>query len=653
MNKLKNEKSQYLRDSSNQPVNWYPWGREAFELAKKENKPILVDVGASWCHWCHVMDEQNYNNEEIAKIINDNFIAIKVDRDEMPSVDRKLQIAISSLFGQGGWPLTVFMTPDKRVFYGGTYFPPEDSFNMIGFKKVLLEIIRLWKEEKDKIINNSLSLVFGNQNNIEEGKLNSGFIDQINNYIYTSYDLNYGGIDSDIKFPHPTVDIYMLSQYYRKRNNDGKKYLDAVTLTLKQMFYGGIFDQVSGGFHRYSTDRYWKVPHFEKLSIDNAEILIDYYNAYILTKDDEIYDALMMITNFILNELKIDDGFANSIDADSEGIEGKYYTYSEEEFKDALDDLFDISVKIFDFYNLPEIEGRKVLSRKMGIDELSHLLNSREKAWNILNEIRKRLKNYKTSWKKPLRDENLYTYQNARVAEALLITSPITNKGIDESLSVIKKLRKSGRRINDDNEKIIDDISSSLSACLTAYEVVGDQSYLYDALSLFNELMEYKSDVGFKEKRGKKSNDEENMIYFSDSPNESPNSIAIKAWLKLYQSGRAEIDEKMIKTLPSIIEREPVFHAGLSLSIESLINGIAHIVIIDEKDGRAEKLHKASLLTYYPLKFVEVISDDRRDELPSYIKQMINYGNRSRIYVCKGKTCSMPIYNENDLKNIL
>ena len=642
LNKLKDQKSEYLRESADQPINWFIWSEEAFEQAKKEDKLILIDVGASWCHWCHVMDENTYSNKEVSEIINENFIAIKIDRDELPDVDRKLQEAVSLITGNSGWPLTVFMTPDKKVFYGGTYFPAEDNEYQVGFKRILKEILRLWKEDRNRLINSSLDII-SSSINIYSTPLSNEFVQKISDYVYSSYDFNFGGIDSEIKFPHPTTDQFLLSQHFKN-----KKYMDPVLITLKNMYYGGIFDHVFGGFHRYSTDRYWKVPHFEKLLIDNSELILSYFNAYLITYDRELLDAINMTVDFILNEMKNDIGFSNSIDADYEGIEGKYYTWTEKEFKEALGDLFDISLFIFDFYNLLEVEGRKVLSRK-SVYEISNSLNiSQEDSFKLINNIRNRLRKYKESWRKPRKDNNAYTYQNARAAEALLLSSLLTNKGIDESLNIIEKLGNSGRRINENGEKILEDLSSSLSSSLTAYEVTGDQKYLELSLNMWQETKDFKAEIGFKERRNVKESD----TIFSDTPNESPNSIIIKSWLKLYQSGRIDFDEKM-ESLASIVMREPVFHSGLALSISSYINGIAHIVVIDENDEKADLLHKSSLLTYYPLKFVERITDERKDELPSYMREMLKYGNGSRVYVCKGKTCSMPIYEGEKIKFLL
>ncbi|TRM78251.1 thioredoxin domain-containing protein, partial [Sulfolobus sp. B5] len=239
--RLSNSNSGYLRKAVEQPVNWYTWSDEAFQIAKREDKPILVDVGASWCHWCNVMDENTYSNPEIAKIINENFIPIKVDRDEMPDVDRVLQNAVMAITGESGWPLTVFMTPDKKVFFGGTYFPPEDMYGRIGFRKVLLEIMRVWREEREKIESGSLSLsdirvVYKSVDSLGRNLLDDAF-----SYITSYYDKVYGGLGYGAKFPHTMVDLLFLNYSAVKGDDLGKK---LGSFTLKKMYYGGIFDQV-------------------------------------------------------------------------------------------------------------------------------------------------------------------------------------------------------------------------------------------------------------------------------------------------------------------------------------------------------------------------------------------------------------------------
>ncbi|MQL55651.1 thioredoxin domain-containing protein [Acidianus ambivalens] len=637
MNSLANSESLYLREASNQPVNWLPWSKEAFEKAKKENKLILVDVGAAWCHWCHVMDEETYSNQEIAKIINENFIAIKVDRDEMPEVDRKLQLIVSEISGESGWPLTVFMTPEGNVFFGGTFFPPEDSYGRIGFKKLLNEILRIWNNERDKILNSSipLSIKVKTEN---EGQLNKDLIESSFSLLTSAYDLEYGGLGKSMKFPHPKVDEFMLAYSAWTGDDLGKKLNN---FTLIKMFEGGIFDQVGGGFHRYTTDREWITPHFEKLLIDNAELLEDYYLSYLATGRAEFLEAYNLTYEFIKRDLENSIAFSNSIDADSDGIEGGYYTWTEEEIKDALGQEAELAIKLFGLRKEGGvIEGRKVL--RVDLTEAKKLINADiNTTLQKLRDLRRRMLEYRQKNRKmPRIDTNSYSYPNYRLAEVLF-----QSLKIDDGLKIIKNLTPIvSRRLTGGKEGLLEDYASALLASISAYEVTAEERYYLLSLELYNKLKDFLKVDGFEEPNGE--------LPYGDMPNESPNSLAIRGILKL--SMLSKIDIEIEKILSKLVNSDPSFVSGLLLSAGSIINGIAHVVIVDEKDGKAGLLHKEAITTYYPLKVVEKISDDIKDRLDSTLRAMLNDNKgKSRAYVCIGNTCSMPVFEKEKIKLLL
>ncbi|WP_338603961.1 thioredoxin domain-containing protein [Sulfolobus tengchongensis] len=637
--RLVNSSSGYLRKAINHPINWYTWSEEIFEIAKKEDKLILVDVGASWCHWCNVMDEDTYANPEIVKIVNENFIPVKVDRDEMPDLDRVLQSAVMSLTGESGWPLTVFMTPDGKVFFGGTYFPPEDRYGRIGFKKLLLEILRIWREDRNQILSSTIDpkmLV----PKFSGGTISSHMLDDAFSYITSYYDIEYGGLGYGAKFPHPFVDLLFLNYSAIRGDDLGKK---LGLFTLRKMYYGGIFDQVGGGFHRYTVDREWKLPHFEKLLIDNAELLYDYFAYYLAFNDIEMLDAISNLVNFVLRELYIEGkGFANSLDADSEGMEGKYYTWTEEELKSALGEDFSLATKIFDLRNTVEVEGRKVLLRGIDLRELSRLLSlpANEVILKI-NEIRKKLLKYREENRRtPYRDETTYTYTNAKMVESLLFSSLILDKGLNESRVVLNKIsRNITRRLDGGKDGLPEDYISALLASISAYEILGEERYYDLAIEL-----------------GRKTIDNVNLDNFTDAPNESTNSMYIRALLKLsLLSDEFKVSEEKIKHLiPPLSAENAQFIAGIMNSVSSYINGMAHVVVVDEGDGLAEKLHRVALLTYYPFKLVEKVNERRVDYVSSIIRAMLKYNaGKSRAYICIGNTCSMPISEEEKIKQLL
>src|SRR6184192_4236059 len=272
LNSLSHASSSYLRSAMHQPIHWHEWGEEAFEEARRENKPILLDIGAVWCHWCHVMDRESYDDPEIAQIVNERFVAIKVDRDERPDIDSRYQVAVQAVSGQGGWPLTGFLTPDGRPFYGGTYFPPNDHSGRPSFRRVLLSISDAYREknadvvEQAKMVENALSHAesFAGRS----GEFSPKVIDQIVESAMKMFDPRNGGFGTAPKFPHPAALDLLMDQYVRTGD---EKLRDAVVISLEKMAHGGVYDQLAGGFHRYSVDERWVVPHFEKMCYDNSE----------------------------------------------------------------------------------------------------------------------------------------------------------------------------------------------------------------------------------------------------------------------------------------------------------------------------------------------------------------------------------------------
>src|SRR6266702_4881523 len=277
LNSLANASSSYLRSAMHQPIRWHEWGEEAFEEAKRKNKPILLDIGAVWCHWCHVMDRESYDDPEIARIVNERFVAIKVDRDERPDIDSRYQVAVQAISGQGGWPLTAFLTPDGKPFYGGTYFPPDDRYGRPGMKRMLESIAHNYRAHKGEILNSAerIAEALGGveQFQADGQKASAPIAQSIIGSIGRTFDTQHGGFGNAPKFPHPSAIDLLLDAYLETRQS---RLLNAVTTTLEGMGRGGVYDQIGGGFHRYSVDERWIVPHFEKMSYDNGGLLVNY-----------------------------------------------------------------------------------------------------------------------------------------------------------------------------------------------------------------------------------------------------------------------------------------------------------------------------------------------------------------------------------------
>ena len=337
-NKLEFEKSPYLLQHANNPVNWYSWTDEAFNNAKEEDKPIFLSIGYSTCHWCHVMAHESFEDTTVAEILNKNFISIKVDREERPDIDNIYMKFCQMITGSGGWPLTIIMTPDKKPFFAATYIPKKGRFGQNGMLEILPKIKKLWDNDKDKLIDsskeitNNLKIQLENQN--EKKIIDKKILDQAYESLLTSYDELHGGFNIAPKFPTPHNLLFLL-RYWKKTNT--KYALKMVEQTLTDMYQGGIYDHVGYGFHRYSTDRQWILPHFEKMLYDQAMLIIAYTEAYQATKNPLFKKIAREIISYILRDLKSNEGgFYSAEDADSEGVEGKYYTWSYNELQKIL-----------------------------------------------------------------------------------------------------------------------------------------------------------------------------------------------------------------------------------------------------------------------------------------------------------------------------
>ncbi len=365
--------SLYLREAKDQPIAWYPWGEEAFEVARRSGRPILLDVGAAWCHWCHVMDEGTYSDQEVSRLIGQHFVAVKVDRDENPEVDRRYQRQVNALSGEGGWPLTAFLTAKGETFFGGTYFPPQDGLGRPGFRQVLREIARLWREEPEKVRENTLALANAlAHEHAGTGRTEtlsaSAFVETVRGAILSAYDPVHGGFGFAPKFPHPTaVEFLLWDSFASQQEGSARRALD----TLRRMAEGGIYDQLGGGFHRYSVDEGWHVPHFEKMGVDNAALLSAYTAGYRYAGDRGLLDTVKGVAGWIRETLEDPaGGFGASQDADNApGDDGGYFTWTRGEMKALLEpDELRVATRYFGVGSegrMPHDPERSVLFRLM------------------------------------------------------------------------------------------------------------------------------------------------------------------------------------------------------------------------------------------------------------------------------------------------
>ncbi|MEJ5201362.1 MAG: thioredoxin domain-containing protein, partial [Anaerolineales bacterium] len=363
-NRLANETSPYLLQHANNPVDWYPWGQEALEKARNEDKPIFLSIGYAACHWCHVMEHESFEDPEIAALMNEYFINIKVDREERPDLDAIYMSATVSMTGSGGWPMSVFLTPDLKPFFAGTYFPPTPRYNLPSFRDVLIAIAEAWKNNRKQLLAAGNAITHHLQSQIGHRKSQTGFSSE---YLETAvqnltrqYDSKYGGWGTAPKFPQPLVIEFLL----RRATRGDQKALQMALHALDAMAKGGMYDIVGGGFARYSVDYRWHVPHFEKMLYDNAQLILAYLHAYLISGNNRYRKVCEQTLEFLIRELKHPEGgFYSSLDADSEGEEGKFYTWTTNELRDILKDNFDLFKAAHQIPEEGNWEDRVVLQR--------------------------------------------------------------------------------------------------------------------------------------------------------------------------------------------------------------------------------------------------------------------------------------------------
>jgi uncharacterized protein YyaL (SSP411 family) len=510
-NALAQSRSAYLRSAAHQPVAWHEWNDAAFARARREDKPILLDIGAVWCHWCHVIDRESYENPAIAEIINRHYVAIKVDRDERPDIDARYQTAISALTGQGGWPLTAFLTPDGRPFYGGTYFPPEDQFGRPGMRRLLEAVAHNYRTHRDEI-HSSAERIVEALAEIESapaarGQATRDVLLRMLANIGQIYDPQNGGFGRAPKFPHPSAIDLLLDQYLESRE---PWMLNAVTTTLEKMGRGGVYDQLAGGFHRYSVDERWIVPHFEKMSYDNAPLLVNYLRAYQVTRHAFFREIAEGILTFIENVLtRPEGGFYASQDADySLDDDGDYFTWTLAELQAALDPLEAQAAALY--YHVEERgemhhnPAKNVLFIDQPVEAVAARMNlSAQEAGKLLARARSKMLAARLKRPTPVVDTTLYASWNGMMISALLEASQILgNETVrDRALMTLDLLLAtcytpskgmyhslvSGKA---EIEGLLDDQIFVATAALDAFEVTGELRYFETALQLTQTAIE-------------------------------------------------------------------------------------------------------------------------------------------------------------------
>jgi uncharacterized protein YyaL (SSP411 family) len=563
MNRLSREKSAYLKHSADQKIDWHPWSEEAFRLARQEDKPLFLSSGAVWCHWCHVMAKECFFDNEIAGLLNENFVSIKIDRDERPDIDKRYQMAVAAMGSGGGWPLSVFLTHDKKPFFGGTYFPPDDKLGRPGFKKVLRAVLELYRTRQDEISQYTEKLINAlKPSPSTHGEISESLLDQAVQDILSQFDARNGGFGTAPKFPMQGALEFLISRYFLVQDNAVEL---VISKTLKAMAQGGFYDQIGGGFHRYSTDESWTIPHFEKMADDNAWLLRNYINAYFVFGDEFYREVAEGIIKFIKDVLSDPDGgFYISQDADvTPDDEGGYFTWTEDDFRKPLDED---EYRILSLHLMHKAgamhhdESKRVLFAVMTAEEIAKTTGKDIK--EITGLIRRgisKLLGSRNERQTPFIDKTLYTSINGMLISACLLSCRVLNdNGLKEfalkSLERIMKTHFSGRQLfhTEGVKAVLDDYLYLVDALISAYEVTGEHSRLQKA----DEIMEICIRSLWDADEGGFIDTDEHLLEMKikgieDIPHPSANSLSIILLLKLSfmtgKEGYREYAEKSLK----------------------------------------------------------------------------------------------------------
>ena len=666
-NRLINEKSPYLIQHAYNPINWYPWGEEAFEDAKKEDKPIFLSIGYSTCHWCNVMAHESFEDENVAAILNKFFISIKLDREERPDVDSVYMTVCQALTGSGGWPLTIIMTPDQKPFFAGTYFPKTSRYGMPGLIEILESVAIQWKNSKEKLINSSdnilkeLGKFFVSESNdtkLSEKNLKNGY-----NQLLKSFDIKYGGFSPAPKFPTPHKLMFLL-RYYKMY--DETNALEMVETTLGSMYRGGLFDHIGYGFSRYSTDDKYLVPHFEKMLYDNALLVISYLEAYEITKNPLYKDISIKSLEYVFRELTSNEGgFYCAQDADSEGEEGKYYVFTPDEIKIILgeedgnyfNEYYDINDEgNFEGKSIPNLIKNSNYNKK---DEKIDVL-----AQNILDYRNERYSLHKddkilTSWNglmiatlskayKVLEDEKYLEY--AKKAIDFIYNNLVDSKG-----RLFARYREKEAKY----KAILDDYAFLTYGLIELYESSYEILYLKKAIDLTEAMI----DLFFDEKNagfflyGK---DSEKLIArpkeLFDGAIPSGNSVAAYNLIRLARiTGKSlfeEISKDVLDYIAGSIISEEINHSFFLIASSFALNKTKELICVIKDESEKEKI-KDTLSDMQAFNLTVIIKNEENsselEELIPYTKDYTLKDNKATYYLCEGNSCFPPTNNLNEI----
>jgi len=673
-NHLSNETSPYLLQHANNPVHWYAWNEDALARAKKENKPIFLSIGYSACHWCHVMAHESFENVDVAQFMNENYVNIKVDREERPDIDDIYQKVCQIATGQGGWPLSIFLTPDQKPFYVGTYFPVLDSYGRPGFGSILRQLSQAWKEKPsdiEKSANNVLDALNKTETLQTPAKLERILLDEAAMNLFQMGDFSYGGFGGAPKFPN-AANVSFLLRYAKLSGLS--KFQEFALKTLNKMAKGGIFDQIGGGFHRYSTDAKWLVPHFEKMLYDNALIPINYAEAYQITKDQFYLEVLKKTLDFVEREMTSSEGgFYSAYDADSEGVEGKFYVWSKNEIKNILGDDSDLFCLYYDVTDGGNWEGQNILCNNINISTVAFNFGiNEEKVREILDSCSKKLLDVREKRVSPGLDDKILTSWNALMITAFAKGYRVTGDArylgcaktcvsfIESNLFVDGKLCRTFKNGNAKIDGYLEDYSYFANSLLDVFEISPDSKYLDLALRLGDYLIDHFWD------------EKTNSFYMTSDTHESlivrpksnydlslpsGNSVSCLVMLRLFHLTQ---EQKFLEIATKIMESQAQMAAENPFGFGFLLNTIfmymqkpVEITMLNDSDKEIKNYLEKSFLPESI--FVSITKPDQLENLSkhNFFAGKNFDSNKTNVFVCKDFTCSLPLQTIDEIKKAI
>jgi len=689
LNSLSRAASAYLRSAQHQPIEWNEWGAEAFEKARRENKPVLLDIGAVWCHWCHVMDRESYENPKTAEIINANFVAVKVDRDERPDVDTRYQSAVAAISGQGGWPLTAFLTPDGKPYFGGTYFPPDDRYGRPGFPRVLLTMAEAFANRRDEVEESAGSVMQAIEHNESfsgrAGNPGEPLLEKVIDSIVKQFDERNGGFGSQPKFPHPgALDLLIDAA---GRGGDGAAAAKHVAeVTLEKMAAGGIYDQLAGGFHRYSVDERWVVPHFEKMAYDNSELLKNYAHAFQTFVEPEFAwvakDVLRWMDEW-LSDRELGGFYASQDADDSLDDDGDYFTWTVDEAKAVLSpEEFAVAEKYFglrvvgDMHHNPHKNVLRVASNgsvtPLIDDEAVH-------EWGtLLASAKGKMYAARLLRKTPYVDRTVYTGWNGMCISAYLaagralgLREPVefALKSLDRVLASVWHGDTGMAHVVAYGEGVaaarilgvLEDYAFVAAAALDAWEVTGEFAYYSLAKAIADAML-----ARFYDAVGGGFFDTEKDAHaigalsarrkpLQDSPTPAGNAVAAAVLLRLAAlTGEAVYEtraQETLETFAGVVEHFGLYAASYGLALRRAVAGSVQVCVIGDDDV-AEVLAATAMAKYAVNKSVVRLRREQLDRLPPALAETLPFlpvSEGSVAVVCRGNTCLPPVETAGEL----